>query len=110
MKMVLVFDTDDMTGMKSCLKIFKRLAEDNGMLSSMANMNDPRFGKIEFIKMLKDFDAFSRSSEAKRNAPTALETGGNLSLRTLKDFADHVFDTKSTASYYKPKWLPGFNK
>ena len=103
MKMVLVFDTDDRDGMKSCLKIFKQLAEDNGMLSSMANMNDPKFGKIEFIKMLKDFDVFS-------NLPDAKRSDGKLSLRTLKDFADHVFDAKSNASYYKPKWLPGYNK
>jgi hypothetical protein len=101
--MVLVFDTDDRDGMKSCLKIFKQLAEDNGMLSSMANMNDPTFGKIEFIKMLKDFDVFSALPDAQR-------TDGKLHLRTLKDFADHVFDAKSAASYYKPKWLPGYNK
>ena len=103
MKMVLVFDTDDRPGMKSCLKIFKQLAEDSGMLSSMANMNDPTFGKIEFIKMLKDFDAFSQFAQTQR-------TDGNVSLRALKEFADHVFDAKSHASYYKPKWLPGHNK
>jgi len=103
MKMVLVFDTDDRDGMKSCLKIFKRLAEDNGMLSMMANMDDPKFGKIEFIKMLKDFDVFSHLPDAKR-------TDGKVRLRTLKDFADHVFDAKSRANYYKPKWLPGYNK
>ena len=103
MKMVLVFDTDDRDGMKSCLKIFKQLAEDNGMLSSMANMNDPKFGKIEFIKLLKDFDVFSHLPDAQR-------TDGKLHLRTLKDFADHVFDAKSRANYYKPKWLPGYNK
>ena len=103
MKMVLVFDTDDRDGMKSCLKIFKQLAEDNGMLSLVANMDDPKFGKIELIKMLKDFDVFS-------NLPDAKRSDGKLSLRTLKDFADHVFDVKSRASYYKPKWLPGFNK
>ena len=103
MKMVLVFDTDDREGMRSCLKIFKRLAEDNGMLSLMANMDDPKFGKIELIKMLKDFDVFS-------NLPDAKRSDGKLSLRTLKDFADHVFDVKSRANYYKPKWLPGYNK
>ena len=103
MKMVLVFDTDDRAGMRSCLKIFKRLAEDNGMLSSMANMNDPKFGKIEFIKMLKDFDVFS-------NLPDTQRSDGRVRLRTLKDFADHVFDTKSTHSRYKAKWLPGYNK
>ena len=103
MKMVLVFDTDDWDGMKSCLKIFKQLAEDNGMLSSMANMNDPTFGKIEFIKMLKDFDAFSQLPDAERS-------DGQIRLKALKEFADHVFDAKSRTNYYKPKWLPGYNK
>jgi hypothetical protein len=92
-----------MTGMKSCLKIFKQLAEDNGMLSSMANMNDPKFGKIEFIKVLKDFDAFCQM-------PGNIRSDNKLRLRTLKDFADHVFDTKSRNNRYKPKWLPGYNK
>ena len=103
MKMVLVFDTDDRAGMKSCLKIFKRLAEDNGMLSMMANMDDPKFAKIEFIKMLQDFDVFS-------NLPDTQRSDGRVRLRTLKDFADHVFDTKSRNNRYKPKWLPGYNK
>jgi hypothetical protein len=103
MKMVLVFDTDDRDGMKSCLKIFKQLAEDNRMLSSMANMNDPKFGKIEFIRMLKDFDVFSHLPDAQRS-------DGKLRLRTLKDFADHVFDVKARSNRYKPKWLPGHNQ
>jgi hypothetical protein len=66
-------------------------------------MNDPRFGKIEFIKLLKDFDAFCE-------LPGSERSDGKLRLRTLKDFADHVFDAKSKASYYKPKWIAGYNK
>jgi hypothetical protein len=103
--MVLVFDTDDRDGMKSCLKIFKQLAEDNGLVSSMANMNDPKFGKIEFIKMLKDFDAFCMLPATERNSD-----GGNVKLRALKQFADHVWDEKSYSNYYKPKWLSAHTK
>ena len=103
MKMVLVFDTDDRDGMKSSLKIMKSLARDHGLDSIMANMGDPKFGKIEFIKMLKDFDVFSHLPDAQR-------TDGKVRLRTLKDFTDHVFDAKSRTNYYKPKWLPGYNK
>ena len=110
MKMVLVFDTDDRDGCKSSLKIMKQLAQDYNFEGIMANYDDPRFGKIEFIKMLKDFDAFCQTPGAQRNPNTALESGGNLSLRTLKEFADHVFDAKSRTNYYKPKWLPGYNK
>jgi hypothetical protein len=103
MKMVLVFDTDDRDGMKSSLKIMKSLARDHGLDSIMSNMDDPKFGKIEFIKMLKDFDVYS-------HLPNAVRSDGKLRLRILKDFADHVFDVKSNNSYYKPKWLPGHNK
>ena len=53
MKMVLVFDTDDRDGMRSSLKIMKQLADDNGLSEVMSNIDDPRFGKIEFIT--KDF-------------------------------------------------------
>ena len=86
MKMVLVFDTDDREGCKSSLKIMKQLAQDYNFEGIMANYDDPRFGKIEFIKMLKDFDAYCQ-------------------LPDLKAFADHVWDEKKNHSYYKPKWL-----
>ena len=110
MKMVLVFDTDDRDGCKSSLKIMRQLAQDYNFEGIMAKTADPRFGKIEFIKMLKDFDAFCQTPYAERNPETALESGGNLRLRTLKEFADHVWDTKSEANYYKPKWIRNFNK
>ena len=102
MKMVLVFDTDDRDGMKSCLKIFKRLAEDNGMLSLMANMDDPKFGKIEFIKMLQDFDAFARGCD--RVSSTDVKQDQNLRLKSLKEFADYTFDVKSRNNRYVLKW------
>ena len=99
MKMVLVFDTDDMAGMKSCLKIFKQLAKERGLDSYMANADDPKFGKIEFIKMIKDFDAFGRLPDIERNSD-----GGNITLRSLKEFTDQVWEQKRTSGYYKTKW------
>ena len=100
MKMVLVFDTDDTDGCKSSLKIMKQLAQDYNFEGIMANYDDPRFGKIEFIKLLKDFDAYCQLPTAERNPD-----GGNVKLRTLKAFADHVWNEKKNHSYYKPKWL-----
>ena len=105
MKMVLVFDTDDRDGCKSSLKIMKQLAQDYNFEGIMANYDDPRFGKIEFIKMLKDFDAYCRLPDTERNSEDALEGGGHIRLRALKHFADHVWDEKKNHSYYKPKWL-----
>ena len=99
MKMVLVFDTDDTDGCKSSLKIMKQLAQDYNFEGIMANYDDPRFGKIEFIKLLKDFDAFCALPDTERNSD-----GGNVKLRALKEFADHVWNEKKNSSYYKPKW------
>ena len=101
MKMVLVFDTDDREGCKSSLKIMKQLAQDYNFEGIMANYDDPKFGKIEFIKMLKDFDAYSQLPETERI--TGDRPG--IRLRALKHFADHVWDEKKNHSYYKPKWL-----
>jgi hypothetical protein len=101
-KMVLVFDTDDRDGCKSSLKIMKQLAKDYDLEGIMASYDDPRFGKIEFIKMLKDFDAYSRLPDTERNPD---DTNPHIRLRALKHFADHVWNEKKDHSYYKPKWL-----
>jgi hypothetical protein len=102
MKMVLVFDTDDRDGMNSCLKIFKQLARDNGLLDAMAKIDDPKFGKIEFIKMLQDFDVFAQDCD--RYSSTNPKQDGNMRLKDLKEFADRAFDVKSRNSRYIPNW------
>ncbi len=104
MKMVLVFDTDDREGCKSSLKIMKQLAKDYNF-EGLGRYDDPRFGKIEFIKMLKDFDAYCQLPDTERNPEDAAHAAGFIRLRTLKAFADHVWDEKKNNSYYKPKWL-----
>ena len=96
MKMVLVFDTDDDAGMKSSLKIMKQLAVDHGLDNIMANLGDPKFGKIEFIKMLRDYKVFSRIEENSGEDATA--------LRSLKKFVDEVWTQKKNGGYYKPRW------
>jgi len=96
MKMVLVFDTDDDAGMKSSLKIMKQLAVDHGLDNIMANLGDPKFGKIEFIKMLRDYQTFAKIED--NNGEDA------AALRSLKKFVDEVWTQKSTGGYYKPRW------
>ena len=96
MKMVLVFDTDDRDGCKSSLKIMKQLAQDYNFEGIMANTDDPRFGKIEFIKMLKDYQTFAKIEEDNGEDRTA--------LYSLKKFVDEVWTQKSTGGYYKPRW------
>jgi len=99
MKMVLVFDTDDHDGCRSSLKIMKQLARDYNFEGVMSNHDDPKFGKIEFIKMIKDFDAYCMLPNTDRNSD-----GGSVKLRALKEFADQVWEQKQLFGYYKPKW------
>ena len=89
-----------MPGMKSCLKIFKQLAKDRGLDNYMANADDPQFGKIEFIKMLKDFEAFIDIR------PRSTDNNGReyISLKDYKEFSDYVFELKSAEGYYKENW------
>ena len=96
MKMVLVFDTDDHDGCRSSLKIMKQLARDYNFEGIMANMEDPKFGKIEFIKMLRDYQTFAKIED--NNGEDA------AALRSLKKFVDEVWTQKSTGGYYKPRW------
>ena len=105
MKMVLVFDTDDREGCRSSLKIMKQLATDYAFAGILATREDPRFGKIEFIKMLKDFDAYCQRPDTERNPAGHLQGAGNVKLRNLKAFADEVWSQKKDASYYQPKWV-----
>jgi hypothetical protein len=95
-KMVLVFDTDDDAGMKSSLKIMRQLAADHGLDNIMANPHDPKFAKIEFIKMLRDYQAFAKIEEDNGEDRTA--------LYSLKKFVDEVWTQKKSGGYYKPRW------
>ena len=92
--MVLVFDTDDEAGMKSSLKIMRQLLRDYS--PSRHSESDPRFGKIEFIKMMRDFQAFAAIQENMGEDPTA--------LLTFKRFSDEVWEQKRHDGYYKPRW------
>ena len=101
MKMVLVFDTDDKDGMRTSMKMMQTILEE---YSAQWSKKDPRFGKIEFIKMLKDFQAFSQ-----QKVEWDHDADGNeyIPLKSYKEFADHVFREKNNSSYYKPTWTRG---
>ena len=96
MKMVLVFDTDDHDGCRSSLKIMRQLAQDYNFEGIMSNHDDPKFGKIECIKMIKDYQTFAKIED--NNGEDA------AALRSLKKFVDEVWTQKSTGGYYKPRW------
>ena len=97
MKMVLVFDTDDGEGMQTSMKIMKQVLHDYEHTTSP---HDPKFGKIELIRMLKDYEAFTRVCSIQTD-DKGVESMG---LHDFKTFADYVFETKRRETVYKAKW------
>ena len=93
MKMVLVFDTDDKDGMQTSMKMMKTILRD---YSTQWDEHDPKFGKIEFIKMLRDLDAYSEIQKYRGHDTT--------SLRHFKRFADEVWSQKRNGGYYQAQW------
>jgi len=93
MKMVLVFDTDDEPGMRTSMKIMRQILTEH---STSWNHHDPQFARIEFIKMLRDYQTFASIEEGKGEDTTA--------LRSLKRFVDEVWTQKKSGGYYKPRW------
>ena len=93
MKMVLVFDTDDKDGMRTSMKMMRTILRE---YSTQWEENDPKFGKIEFIKMLRDLDAYNEIQKY-RGHDTA-------SLRHFKRFADEVWSQKRNGGYYEAQW------
>ena len=91
--MVLVFDTDDAEGMRSSMKIMQTILRD---YSSQWNEIDPKFGKIEFIKMLRDFTAYNDIQGDRGQDIT--------SLRHFKRFTEEVWKQKQNGGYYQTQW------
>ena len=86
MKLTLVIDTDDEAGIRDTYKIvnhfYKRIAPRPRISPS-----ELRFGKINFIKMLRAFAGEARTSEELGDDST--------SLRYTKRYADQLFDAQS---------------
>tara|TARA_B100000029_G_scaffold435227_1_gene449072 strand:+ start:470 stop:718 length:249 start_codon:yes stop_codon:yes gene_type:complete len=79
MKTVIVFDTDDREGMKNTVEIIDHLSQV--YLSKSARMHEKSFGKIRFIKLLREF---ARTSQK--------EGVDGASLRIAKRFSDKVWN------------------
>ena len=93
MKMVLVFDTDDKDGMQTSMKMMKTILRD---YATQWDEHDPKFGKIEFIKMLRDLDAYNEIQGDRGHDIT--------SLRHFKRFTDEVWSQKRNGGYYQAQW------
>ena len=93
MKMVIVFDTDDQQGMRNTVKIVDKLAiEYLGI--SLERVHNRSFGKIEFIKTIREFgrQVVKELADDPEAEPTSL-------LKT-KRFTEKVWDVKEDGGRY----------
>ncbi len=83
MKLTIVVDTDDTNGVKDSHKIvshFYRKIAGN----TQTHGREVKFGKIAFIKMLREFARIAKEAE--------IEGTDSAGLRFTKSFADAQFD------------------
>jgi len=93
MKMVIVFDTEDKQGMKNTVQIVDKLAAQ--YLGTVNNaMNNRSFGKIEFIKTIREFGRQVMKELAAE--PEADPT----SLLKTKRFTEKVWEVKVDGGRY----------
>ena len=85
MKMVIVFDTEDRDGMENTIKMVEHLAVQY-MGQNLHRANKRAFGKIEFIKCLRNFANAAREEEE--------GDGSGFSLRFAKRFAEEIWRDK----------------
>ena len=89
MKMVICFDTEDEKGMENSIKMMDHIAKEY-MNRNVASSNEVRFGKIEFIKVLRIF----AGNIAKEQGLIKEEKEDWEGLRFAKEFADKVYKVK----------------
>jgi hypothetical protein len=84
-KMVIVFDTEDREGMENTVKMVEHLSVVY-MGRDLKAANKRAFGKIEFIKCLRNFANAARKEED--------VDGSGYSLRFAKRFAEEIWRDK----------------
>lgn len=100
MKMVICFDTEDEKGMENSIKMMDHLAREYMNRRIAAHGSEAKFGKIEFIKVLRIFaeniakeqGLVRESVEKDPNQYRRKETWE--SLKFAKEFADKVYKAK----------------
>jgi hypothetical protein len=80
MKMVLVYDTDNVEDYQNSIAIMRKLVNDYDARYRGAHRE---FGRIEFIKVLRQWEKVAAESEKNRD--------GIASLKTVKQFADNIW-------------------
>ena len=84
MKMVLVYDTDNVEDHQNSIAIMRKLVNDYDERYCGSHRE---FGKIQFIKLLREWEKIAPGSPKNRE--------GIASLKSVKEFADNVWRQNS---------------
>ena len=87
MKMVLVYDTDNVEDWQNSITIMRKLVNDYDARYRGAHRE---FGRIEFIKLLRQWEQVAPESPKNRE--------GIASLKSVKEFTDNIWREKSGES------------
>ena len=87
MKMVLVYDTDNVEDHQNSIAIMRKLVNDFDARYRGAHRE---FGRIQFIKLLREWEKIVPESEKNRE--------GIASLKAVKEFTDNIWRQKSGES------------
>ena len=82
MKMVLVYDTDNVEDFQNSIAIMRKLVND---YDEKHRGNHRQFGRIQFIKILREWE------RAAKNEPRSSSNNDVASLRSVKEFTDTIW-------------------
>tara|TARA_R100001198_G_C5177105_1_gene175359 strand:+ start:624 stop:884 length:261 start_codon:yes stop_codon:yes gene_type:complete len=82
MKMVLVYDTDNVEDFQNSIAIMRKLVND---YDEKYRGNHRQFGRIQFIKILREWE------RAAKNEPRSTGNPDIASLRSVKEFTDTIW-------------------
>ena len=82
MKMVLVYDTEDVEDLHNSIAIMRKLVNDYDE-RTIGLSNHRQFGRIQFIKVLRQWE--KEAAESQKNAD------GVTTLKAVKRFADNIW-------------------
>jgi len=82
MKMVLVYDTDNVEDFQNSIAIMRKLVNDYDAKYRGAHR---QFGRIEFIKILREWERTAK------NEPRSSSNNDIASLKSVKEFTDTIW-------------------
>ena len=84
MKMVLVYDTENVEDLQNSIAIMRKLVNDYDKRYGLGG-DKRRFGRIQFIKTLREWERKAK------NEPRSSSNNDVASLRSVKEFTDTIW-------------------